>query len=114
MKHSKNTLALLAQYPGLREWVLGNLTLTDLDAICHSPRDCVAFGGNHPLNDQKLAAGVFRAYRQEAIGCLKYQFESLEHFDEMRGQGASWDAFYHHALITAIACMVAEDPAVFA
>lgn len=109
MKEGKHTQALRAQYPSFRDWVLGNLTLAHLEAIRHAPRDCVSFGGNHPLNDEKLAAGVFRAYRQEAIGWLKNQFESLEHFDEMRGHGSSWEAFHHHALIAAIAFMTEED-----
>lgn len=109
---SKATLALQAQYPSFRDWVLGNLTLAHMEAIRNAPRDCISFAGKHPLNDEKLAAGVFRAYRKEAIGCLKYQFESLDHFDEMRGKGSSQDAFYHHALITAIAFMTAEDPTV--
>ena len=112
MKHSKDTLALLAQYPTFREWVLQNLTAKQLDEICHAPRGSLSFIGEHPLNDEKLAATVFRAYRQQAIGCLTYQFESLEHFGEMRGHGPTWDAFYHHALITAIALMVVENPEV--
>ena len=114
MKNSKNTLALQAKYPSLRDWVLANLTLGHMDAIRHTSRNCVSFGSENPLNDEKLAAGVFRAYRQEAIGCLEYKFESLNHFDEMRGQGASREAFYHHALITAIAFMTEEDPTVLA
>lgn len=112
MKDSKNTMALRAQYPDLRAWVLGNLTLAQLEAVRQAPRDCVSFGSNHPLNDERVIAGVFRAYRQEAIGCLKYEFSSLEDFGDMRGQGSTFDAFYHHALITAIAFMTMEDPAI--
>lgn len=110
MKESKNTIALRAENPTLRDWVVKNLTVADLDVVANAQRDTVWFGSHHPLSDEKNAAAVFRAYRQEAIGCLKYQFESLEHFGEMRGQGATWDAFYHHALITAIASMIAENP----
>ena len=110
MKESKNTMALLAENPTLRDWVVRNLSVADLDVVANAQRDTVWFGSHHPLSDEKNAAAVFRAYRQEAIGCLKYQFESLEHFGEMRGQGATWDAFYHQALITAIASMIAENP----
>jgi hypothetical protein len=112
MKDSKNTIALRARYPDLRAWVVGNLTQAQVEVMRQAPRDCVAFGGHHPLNNERLAAGVFRAYRQEATWCLKSQFTSLGHFDEMRGQGSSWDAFYHHALITAITLLVEEDPAI--
>ncbi|NHZ81570.1 hypothetical protein F2P44_20150 [Massilia sp. CCM 8695] len=112
MKHSKKTLALLAQCPTFRNWILQNLTRKQLDEICHAPRASRLFSSAHPLNDEKLAATVFRAYRQDAIGCIKYQFESLEHFGEMRGHGPTWNAFYHHALITAIALMVVECPEV--
>ena len=110
MKQSKNTIALRANNPTLRDWVINNLTVADLAAIGNALCDTVSFGNDHPLNDEKLAAAVFRAYRQEAIGCIQYQFESLEHFGEMRGQRTTWDAFYHHALITAIAFMVEENP----
>ena len=114
MTDSKQTQALKAQYPGLRGWVIGNLTRADLDAIRRAPRDCVSFGGKHPLNNEELAVSVFLAYRREAIGCIKYEFKSLAHFDEMRGQGSTEDAFFHHALITAIAFMTEEDPAILA
>lgn len=113
MKNSKNTVALRAQYPDLRAWVVGNLTLPQLEAMCQAPRDCVSFGGQHPLNNERLAAGVFRAYRHDAVWCIKSRFTSLEDFGDMRGQGLTFDAFYHHALIAAIAFMVEEDPAIF-
>ena len=71
-------------------------------------------GQQSPPVYERLAAGVFRAYRQEAVWCLKSQFTSLDQFDDMRGQGSTWDAFYHHALVTAIALMVEEDPALLA
>lgn len=112
MKQSQNTIALRNAHPTLRDWVVKNLTVADLLAVASAPRDTLTFGPAHPLNDEKLASSVFRAYRQEAIGCLQFQFESLDHFGEMRGQGMTWDAFYHHALITAIAFMVEENPEV--
>ena len=112
MKHSKPTLALLAAYPTLRDWVIQNLTTKQLDEIGDTSRGSLSFSGDHPLKDEKLAATVFRAYRQQAVGCIKYQFEGLEHFGEMRGHGPTLDAFYHHALITAIALMVKEYPEV--
>jgi hypothetical protein len=114
MRDSKNTMALRAQYPELRAWVLGNLTQAQLEAVCQAPRDCVLFDGQHPLNNERFAAGVFRAYRREAIWWLTSKFTSVGHFDEMRGQGSTWDALYHHALITAIAFMADEDPALLA
>ena len=114
MKNSKNTVALWAQYPNLRAWVLGNLTLPQLEAVCQAPRDCVSFGGQHPLSNERLAAGVFRAYRQDAVWCIKSRFKSLAEFDDMQGQGETWDELYHHALVTAIACMVDEHPEVLA
>ena len=110
MKESKKTMVLRSENPTLRDWVVKNLSAGDLAAVCSASRNAVFFGGYHPLNDEKMAAGVFRAYRQDAIDCLRYEFESLEHFGVMRGQEATWDAFYHHALITAIALMVKEYP----
>lgn len=112
MKHSKNTVALRAQFPSLRAWVVGNMNQAEIEAIRNAPRECVSFGGKHPLDDEQLAAGVFRAYRHEATWCLKYEFESLEHFGEMRGHRSSWAAFYHHALITAVAFMAEEDASI--
>lgn len=112
MYQSKKTMALLAQYPTFQEWVVKNLTASQLDAIRHSPRDSVCFPHGNPLNDEKFAAGVFRAYRSEVVGQLQYQFASLDEFDFMRGGQSTFDAFYHHALITAIALMTKEYPEV--
>lgn len=112
MKQSKNTMALLAEYPTFQEWVIKNLTLSHLDAIRNSSRDSVCFPHGNPLNDEKFAAGVFRAYRSEVVGQLQYQFASLDEFDMMRGGQTTFDAFYHHALITAIALMTEEYPQV--
>ncbi len=114
MKHSKKTVALKAQFPTLQDWVAQNLTTGHLGEICQAPRDRVIFSAAHPLNDEKAAAAVFRAYKQEAIWCIKSRFDSLAHFDDMRGQGETWDELYHHALLTAIACMVDEHPEVLA
>lgn len=110
MKESKNTIALRAENPTLRDWVVNNLTVSDLKAVCNARNNAVSFGIDHPLNDEKMVAAVFRAYRQEAIWCIKYQFATMDQFKIMRGQGTTWDAFYHHALITAIALMIAENP----
>lgn len=112
MKHSKNSIALLAQHPTFRDWVLQNLTPRQIDEVCQSPRGSLSFSIGHPLNDEKLAAAVFRAYRQEVIGCIQYQFANLEDFGVMRGQGTTWNAFYHGSLINAIALMVEEYPEV--
>jgi hypothetical protein len=64
------------------------------------------------LGDEKFAAGVFRAYRSEVVWLIKSQYESLEDFDMMRGGQETFDALYHHALITAIAFMTDESPEV--
>ena len=114
MKHSKKTVALRVQFPTLQDWVAQKLTIAQILEVCQAPRDSVSFGAAHPLNDEKVAAAVFRAYRQDAVWFIKSRFKSLAEFDNMRGQGETWDELYHHALVTAIACMVDEHPEVLA
>jgi hypothetical protein len=109
---SKHTIALLASYPTFQEWVVKNLTLSQIDTVCNSPRFEVSLPMAHPLGDEKFAAGVFRAYRSEVVWLIKSQYESLEDFDMMRGGQETFDALYHHALITAIAFMTDESPEV--
>lgn len=113
MKPSKNTVALLAQFPTFREWVVKNLTAAQLDAVCHAPRGTLSFGAGHPLNDQKFAAGVFRAYRSDVIAQIRYEFSSFDMFLAARGQGATVDETYQNSVVWAIVFLTQEYPEVY-
>lgn len=108
-KHSKATLA---RFPTFRDWVLGNLTVAQIEAMCEAQRGSLWFGDDHPLNCEDIAMEVFRAYRSEVVGQLEYQFVSLGHFGMIRGYGATRAQFHHHALIVSIVFMTMEHPEV--
>lgn len=111
-KPSKNTTALLAQFPTFRDWVVNNLTEAQLSELCHAPRGRLTFKIGHPLNDQKFSAGLFRAYRSDVISQIKYQFDTFDNFLVSRGQGATFDETYHRSVVWAIAFMTQEHPEV--
>lgn len=112
-KRSKNTLALLTQFPTFRDWVVNNLTVAQLDEIKNSERGCVSFGAGHPLNDQKFSAGLFRAYRFDVISHIRYEFASFDDFLIMRGKWATFDEAYHTAVVWAVVFMMMEQPEVY-
>ena len=66
-KHSKKTLALLAQFPNFDSWIINNLSAEQLYAVMQTQMGAVNFGGNHPLNSQLLGVALWRAYRDQII-----------------------------------------------
>ena len=111
-KPSKNTLALLAQFPSFRDWVVQNLTVAQLHAVCQSSRGNLWFGGGHPLNDPKFAAGLFRAYQSDVKSQIRYEFPSFDMFLLSRGQGATVEETYHRAVVWALVFLTEEYPEV--
>jgi hypothetical protein len=107
---SKNTIALLARYPTFQDWVMQKLTTAQLDAICQTPPGNLSFGANHPLNDEKFSAGIFRAYRSDVIWQIEYHFDSFDSYLTMRGHRETFDETYHLSVVWAIAFMVQEHP----
>ena len=67
MKHSKKTLALLAQFPNFDNWIINNLSAEQLYAVMQAQMGAVNFGGNHPLTSQLLGVALWRAYRDQVI-----------------------------------------------
>jgi hypothetical protein len=112
MRQSKNTMALLAQFPTFQEWVVKNLTLTQIDEIGDSSQFEADLPASHPLHDEKFAAGIFRAYRPEVVTQIQYEFDDLDHFDMMRGGQVTFDASFHLLLLWAIVYMTQEFPEV--
>ena len=113
MNQSKNTIALLARYPTFRDWVVNNLTVAQLDAICQAERGSLPFGAGHPLNDQQFSAGLFRAYRSDIISQIKFQFRTFDEFLLMRGQRETFDETYHASVVWAIVFLTQEYPEIF-
>ena len=112
-RKTQNTVALLARFPTFRDWVVKNLTAAQLDAVCRAPRGTLSFGADHPLSDQKFAAGVFRAYRSDVIAQIRYEFSSFAMFLAARGQGATTDETYQNSVVWAIVFMTQEYPEVY-
>lgn len=108
MKKSKNTIALLAQFPTFRDWVVQNLTVAQLRAVCQASRGNLWFGDGHPLNDPKLAAGLFRTYKSDVKSQLRYEFPSFDMFLLSRGQGATVEETYHRAVVWALVFLTEE------
>lgn len=109
---SKKTLALRAQFPTFRDWVIQNLTVAQLHAVCQSSRGNLWFGEGHPLSDPKLAAGLFRAYKSDVKSQIRYEFPSFDMFLLSRGQGASVEETYHRAVVWALVFLTQEYPEV--
>jgi hypothetical protein len=112
MKKSKNTLALLAQFPSFRDWIVQNLTVAQLGVVCQTPWGNLWFGEGHPLNDPKFAAGLFRAYKADVKSQLRYGFPSFDMFLLSRGQGATNEETYHRAVVWALVFLTQEYPEV--
>lgn len=110
MKKSKNTIALLARFPSFRDWVVQNLTVAQLHAVCQSSRGKLWFGEGHPLSDPKLAAGLFRAYKSDVKSQIRYEFPSFDMFLLSRGQGATVEETYHRAVVWALVFLTQECP----
>lgn len=111
-KPSKNTLALLAQFPSFRDWVVQNLTVAQLHAVCQSPRGNLWFGEGHPLSDPKFSVGLFRAYQSDVKSQIRYEFPSFDMFLLARGQGATVEETYHRAVVWALVFLTEEYPEV--
>ena len=109
-KPSKNTIALLAQFPTFRDWVVQNLTVAQLRAVCQAPRGNLWFGEGHALNDPKLSSGLFRAYKADVKSQLRYGFPSFDMFLLSRGQGATVEQTYHRAIVWALVFLTQENP----
>lgn len=112
MKTDRTILLKLAKFPSFRDWVVQNLTLAQLQAVCQSPRGNLWFGDGHPLNDPKLAAGLFRAYKADVKSQLRYGFPSFDMFLLSRGQGATVEETYHRAVVWALVFLTEEYPEV--
>lgn len=112
MKADRTILLKLAKFPSFRDWVVQNLTLAQLQAVCQSPRGNLWFGDGHPLNDPKLAAGLFRAYKADVKSQLRYEFPSFDTFLLSRGQGATVEETYHRAVVWALVFLAQEYPEV--
>lgn len=112
-KPSKKTLALRAQFPTFRDWVVNNLTAAEIDGVCQAERGSMSFGAGHPLNDPKLAVGLFRAYKSDVKSQIRYEFPSFDMFLLSRGQGATVEETYHLAIIWALVFLTQEYPEAF-
>lgn len=109
MKHSKKTLALLAQFPGFNDWIVNNLTPEQLVAVIQSPTHTVWFGEGHPLNSQELAVQLWRAYREAVVFELECRWgEDEDH--SLPPIGCDRLAYFHQSVCDAIGLFATEQP----
>ena len=101
MKHSKKTLALLAQFPNFEDWIISNLSADQLHALMNAPLWEVGFGAGHPLNSQRLGVELWRAY----LGQVVFELECLWGEDEDHTKpflGVDRNEYFHAAVCIAI------------
>ena len=70
-KPSKKTVALLAQFPALDHWIVGNLSASQLTHLTEhfEPQQ---LDPEHPLSSEAVGVGLWRAYKSEVLfelGC---------------------------------------------
>lgn len=108
-KHSKATLALLAQFPGFDDWIINNLTHSQLTEFTTEGPSKV-FSEGHPLIHVEMGVKLWRAYKSAVVFELNYrQQKSLMDFtQEVRGIHRL--AYYHELVCMAISCFVREQP----
>ena len=95
-KPSKKTLALLAQFPCFDDWIVENLSASQLIRLtqCGDPKD---LGEEHPLRSEELGVSLWRAYKSEVLFELKCRWPEGD-FDLAQGPN-------RHAWIPVWVCM---------
>ena len=112
-KHSKKTLALLAQFPEFYDWIVGNLTPCQLVAMQQTPLDTVWFGEGHPLNSQELGVQLWRAYRHAVIFELECKWGEDSDF-ALPPIGCDRLVYFHHTVCDGIKLFAWEEPSMLA
>lgn len=108
-KHSKKTLALLAQFPGFDDWIINNLTADQLHAVMDAPLGVVMFGEAHPLNSQELGVQLWRAYRDAVVFEMECRWGEDENH-AIPPLGCDRLAYFHEAVCDAIKLYAREQP----
>lgn len=108
-KHSKKTLALLAQFPRFDDWIINNLTPDQLMMVKESQFDTVWFGEGHPLNSQELCVQLWRAYRKAVVFELECRWGNFD--DHARPPtGCEPLVYFHQSVCNAMGLFVGEQP----
>jgi len=100
-KHSKKTLALLAQYPNFDDWIINNLSAEQLQAVMEAPFGTASFGDGHPLNSRKLGVQLWRAYWDQVV----FELECVWGEDENHAippSGCDRHAYFHESVCMAV------------
>lgn len=108
-KHSKKTLALLAQFPGFDDWIINNLTPDQLLAVIQTPLDVVMFGEAHPLNSQELGVQLWRAYRDSVVFELECRWGEDDNH-AIPPVGCDRLVYFHESVCNAIGLFATEQP----
>lgn len=112
-KHSKKTLALVAQFPEFYDWIIGNLTPSQLVSVQQAPLDTVWFGEGHPLNSQELGVQLWRAYRRAVIFELECKWGEDEDF-ALPTIGCDRLVYFHHMVCDGIKLFAWAEPTMLA
>jgi hypothetical protein len=109
-KHSKATLALLAQFPTFDDWIINNLTPDQINAVLQSPFEVVFFGESHPLNTQDLGVQLWRAYRGAVLFELKGRWGGSDQDHVHPPPDSDPLSYFHQMVCNAIALFASEQP----
>ena len=110
-RHSKKTLALLAQFPELSDWIINNMTPSQLMTVKESPIDTVWFGDGHPLNSQELGVQLWRAYQHAVVFELECKWGEDENFF-LPPTGCDRLVYFHHMVCDGIKLYAWAEPEV--
>lgn len=109
MAHSKKTIALLSQHPTFSDWIVNNLSASQLASISNSPDSTVSFGEGHPLSCEALGVQLWKAYTSSIIYELAFRHGDLENYGTPVFNGFA-PAYYHQAVCDAIKYFAYEEP----
>ena len=98
---SKKTLAHLAQYPTLADWVIKSLSVEQLQALMQAPCGMVSFEEGHPLNSQSLGVQLWRAHRRQVVFELECLWGEDEDYSKAP-RGPERNEYFHAAVCFAI------------
>ena len=105
-KHSKATIALLAQFPCFDDWIVENLSASQLMRLteCDGPQDLEE---GHPLWSEAVGVKLWRAYKQAVLFELQCRWGDND-FDPPLGPDRP--PCIHAWVCTAIALYATEQP----
>lgn len=108
-KHSKATLALLDRYPDFDDWIINNLSPSELIKVRDTRLDVVSPEDKHPLTDQALGVQLWRAYKSSVVFELRTRWPDGGDFYTPPA-GCDRLAYFHKSVWMAVGLFAADQP----